>query len=203
LDKVQDTNGNYMTITYWKDQGEIYLDRIDYTGNASLSPTNYVKFYLESRNDKPPMYTTNALVETAYRLKTIEVVANGQLVRKYVLNYSGSNSTYRSLLTSLTLYGSDGVTSLPAMTFGYQDGGIGFNGYTQWGYNGADIWDRYKLGDFNGDGKTDVISFESNGGLYVWLSNGSSFNGAAQWGSNVSDIGPGRYKLGDFIGNGK
>jgi hypothetical protein len=32
LDKVQDTNGNYMTVTYWKDQGEIYLDRIDYTG---------------------------------------------------------------------------------------------------------------------------------------------------------------------------
>ena len=31
LDKVQDSNSNYMTITYWKDQGEIYLSRIDYT----------------------------------------------------------------------------------------------------------------------------------------------------------------------------
>lgn len=55
LDKVEDMNGNYMTITYWKDQGEIYLDRIDYTGNtAGLNPINYVKFYLESRTDVPP-----------------------------------------------------------------------------------------------------------------------------------------------------
>lgn len=49
LDKVQDTNGNYMTISYWKDQGDIYIDRIDYTGNGSLSPTNYVKFYYGER----------------------------------------------------------------------------------------------------------------------------------------------------------
>ena len=48
LDKVIDTNGNYMTVSYTKDQGEVYPDRIDYTGNAAagLSPTNYVKFYL-------------------------------------------------------------------------------------------------------------------------------------------------------------
>jgi len=33
LDRVEDTNGNYMTIGYAKDQeGQIYLDRIDYTG---------------------------------------------------------------------------------------------------------------------------------------------------------------------------
>lgn len=77
LDKVQDTKGNYLTITYWKDQGEIYLDRIDYAGNASLPTTNYVKFYLESRTDIPVMYPGNSLVKTAYRLKTIEVFGNG------------------------------------------------------------------------------------------------------------------------------
>ncbi len=79
LDKVQDTNGNYMTITYTKDQGEIYLDRIDYTGNGSLNPTNYVKFYLEGRTDVPSMYPSNTLVKTAYRLKTIETYGNGLL----------------------------------------------------------------------------------------------------------------------------
>jgi cytoskeletal protein RodZ len=58
LDKVQDTNGNYMTVSYIKDQGEIYLDRIDYTGNGSLSPANYVKFYPDdgTRTDAPPMW---------------------------------------------------------------------------------------------------------------------------------------------------
>lgn len=49
LDKVQDINGNYMTVGYFKDQGEIHLDRIDYTGNVNgPGPTNYVKFWRDS-----------------------------------------------------------------------------------------------------------------------------------------------------------
>ncbi|MCP4373061.1 MAG: hypothetical protein GY797_33885, partial [Deltaproteobacteria bacterium] len=47
IDKVIDTNGNYITYTYSKDQGDIYLDKIDYTGGSGLSPTNYVKFYYD------------------------------------------------------------------------------------------------------------------------------------------------------------
>ncbi|MBS3907940.1 MAG: hypothetical protein KGZ49_12980, partial [Syntrophaceae bacterium] len=102
LDKVQDTNGNYMTITYWKDQGEIYLDRIDWTGNGSLNPTHYIIFYLEPRSDIPLMYTTNSLVKTAYRLKSIEVYGNGLLQSKYLLDYIYSVGSTRSLLKSIT-----------------------------------------------------------------------------------------------------
>src|SRR3990167_2820533 len=130
LDKVQDTNGNYMTITYWKDQGEIYIDRIDYTGNGSLSPTNYVKCNLESRTDISSMYTTNNLVKTAYRLKTIDIIANGQRARAYALAYSPSTATSRSLLSSTQQYGEDatvdasgtvtGGTALPATTLSYE-----------------------------------------------------------------------------------
>lgn len=32
LDKVVDLNGNYLTITYSKDRGQIYPKRIEYTG---------------------------------------------------------------------------------------------------------------------------------------------------------------------------
>jgi hypothetical protein len=65
LDKVQDVHGNYIRIYYIKDQGEIYLDRIDYTGNGTLSPTNYVKFHLEDRTDAPLMFKTNFQVKTS------------------------------------------------------------------------------------------------------------------------------------------
>ncbi len=44
LDRVEDTNGNYMTISYTVDQGQAYLDEIDYTGNGSSAPSNTVKF---------------------------------------------------------------------------------------------------------------------------------------------------------------
>lgn len=86
LDRVEDPNGNYMTLTYTKDQGQGYLDRIDYTGNGATAPTNVVKFYLETRPDSPDMYTANFRVRTAYRLKTVDVLANGNRVRAYKLS---------------------------------------------------------------------------------------------------------------------
>jgi hypothetical protein len=107
LNKVTDTNGNYMTLGYTKDNGQIYLDRIDYTGNGALATTNYVKFYLESRADAPDMYSTNFKVKTAYRLKTIDVSANGNRVRAYKLTYQSSSSTMRSVLTSIQQFGKD------------------------------------------------------------------------------------------------
>ncbi|MBT8368360.1 MAG: hypothetical protein KJP23_27010, partial [Deltaproteobacteria bacterium] len=57
LDRVQDPNGNYMTVAYVKDQGQIYLDEIVYTGNGNLDPANAVRFYLEERDDAPAVYT--------------------------------------------------------------------------------------------------------------------------------------------------
>ena len=101
LDKVEDTNGNYMTVSYTKDQGQIYLDRIDYAGNGSLAPTNYVRFYLEDRPDPMHMFTTNSEVITDQRLKSVEVVTDGLGVRAYSLEYIASqNTTSFSLLSN-------------------------------------------------------------------------------------------------------
>lgn len=116
LDRVEDTNGNYMTLTYVHNQGQIYLDKISYTGNGSLAPTNYVQFYRDPRTDTPASYATNFMVATDYRLKTIDVVANGKRVRTYKLNYDTdsmatgdqySSVTGRSLLTDVIEFGSD------------------------------------------------------------------------------------------------
>ena len=60
MDKVQDTSRNYMTVTYWKEQGDISgQDRL-YRNTAGLSPTNYLKFIRDdgSRTDAPTMYNT-------------------------------------------------------------------------------------------------------------------------------------------------
>jgi hypothetical protein len=128
LDRVEDTDGNYMTFTYVKDQNQIYLDRIDYTGHSTLSATNYVKFYTETRTDAPAMYTLNYSVVMAKRLKTIDVVANGLRQRVYKLSYGYySSSTGRSLLAGVQLYDKNatvdasgtvtGGNALPASTF--------------------------------------------------------------------------------------
>ena len=120
LTKVVDTNGNYIEYHYTKNEGKSYLSRIDYTGNEmGLSPTNSVEFSLESRDDIFSNYISSAKISTAKRLKEILVKVNYSLAWRYELEYSLSPDTNRSLLKSITQYGSDGK-SLPEQRFSYQ-----------------------------------------------------------------------------------
>lgn len=122
LDKVMDVNGNYLTVAYFQDQGQIYPQKIEYTGKEGAdSPTNTVDFiYKDDRTDALSNYRSNFEVKTAKRLWKIESKASGELARRYELNYSPEAS--RSLLTSVTQYGTDGTSSLPPITFTYQTG---------------------------------------------------------------------------------
>ncbi|GEM_PF-947537 len=120
LTKVSDLNGNYIGYSYIKDQGKPYLSRIDYTGNEiGISPANSVEFFLEARNDIASSYISSARIATAKRLKEIQVKTGYDMVWRYVLEYAYSPDTNRSLLKSITQFGSDGK-SLPTQTFTYQ-----------------------------------------------------------------------------------
>ena len=204
LDKVQDTNGNFMNLSYVKTvqgqpyAGQIYLDRIDYTGNGTLQPTNYVKFYLEARPDAPVMYGTNFGVTTAYRLKTVDVVANGQFpsgnrVRTYELTYTTSGSTSRSLLATVQQYGKDAQLSsgtvtgsaLPPIILNWQtsSGFVDKGAWISGAYGGwAGSSDRIHVMDVNGDGKPDIVlGPDSSGNWFVLESTGNGFLDKGAW----------------------
>ena len=209
IDRVEDTNGNYLTYTYEKEQGEIYLKRIDYTGSSfGLSPTNYVEFhYDDTRTDAYPVYTTHFSVTTARRLETIEVVSNGSIVRAYKLEYDAypdtpgsqySGATGRSILYSVQQYGSDatvdtsgtvsGGTALPATTFKIASLGPGeykFNPPLDWSRIDYYTWiDTIRMGDFNGDGMSDMLYYKMDSSprrVVVTLSNGAGFGPQGYW----------------------
>lgn len=123
LDKVTDLHANYMSVSYFPDQGQIYPEQIQYTGKeGGVAPTNTVDFIYEVRDDVFFSYRANFNVKTARRISTIDIKANGERARKYKLNYSYSPDTARSILTSITQYGTDGETPLPPITFEYQAG---------------------------------------------------------------------------------
>ena len=123
LNKMTDIHGNYLAITYFQDQGQIYPQQVQYTGKEGAdAPAHTVDFIYEDRADVFSNYRSNFEVKTAKRLKEIDVKASGERVRKYALAYTASADTSRSLLTSVTQYGSDGVTALPPVTFNYQSG---------------------------------------------------------------------------------
>ncbi|UCB57417.1 MAG: hypothetical protein JSV30_02210 [Candidatus Omnitrophota bacterium] len=121
LNKVIDTNGNYIQYNYIKDEGKAYLSSIEYTGNekTGFSPMHKVGFFLEGRDDAFSNYISSIKINTAKRLKRVEVKINNALVWKYELEYIYSSDTGRSLLKSIRQFGKDGK-AFPAQTFKYQ-----------------------------------------------------------------------------------
>lgn len=121
IDAVIDTRSNTLNYSYFKHQGEIYIDQINYQQNS-------ITFYREGRSDASTVYASNFAVTTAYRLAAIDVWANSNHVRAYKLTYNTSGSTSRSLLANVQQFDKNatvnvggtitGGTALPASTFG-------------------------------------------------------------------------------------
>jgi len=197
LNKVEDTNGNYMTIIYDKTQGQayqgqIYLQQINYTGytgNGAMLPTNHINFNYEQRSDVRDMYSTHFKVTTSYRLKTIDVLANSNRLRKYELVYDVdlqlaglqySSSTDRSLLSSINQYGSDGTSLLASNTIEWQKGSSGLADEKDWIQNAYGPWSTYpgsiRVMDLGSNGLKDiVIGPDNEGKFYELVSTGSTF----------------------------
>ena len=129
LERVEDTNGNYMELTYEspEDTNQSYLKEIKYTGNEGQEPATSVEFLLEDedRPDAPTLYTTHFPITTTKRLKTILVKApGGQVMRSYKLEYYETpSSSGRSLLQSVEQCGrpreNGDEDCLPAQMFDY------------------------------------------------------------------------------------
>ncbi|MBI3292283.1 MAG: VCBS repeat-containing protein, partial [Elusimicrobia bacterium] len=168
LDKVVDTHGNMLTITYTQDQGQLYPAQIQYAGNEVTGdlPTNTVDFVLETRPDPIVSYRSGIKMVIDSRLKAIVVKANGVLVRRYALAYTQDQDvTARSLLAGVTLYGDDDTASLPPVTFTYAQqksvtlgspgSWITFSKSMPFWVTQFNVWTPMTL-DVDGDGVTDA-----------------------------------------------
>jgi len=227
LDRVDDPRTNYMELIYFRDQDvnntyQIYLQKIQYNGQVSggLSHNHEILFNLESTNRPDPIsnYRGGFKALTWKRLSSIEVKTNGSLVRRYQFQYTISNA--KSLLSSITLYGSDNTSSLPPTTFTYQTHNLGFNQETLWPNPSA--WDSVNgnyINNFNANGYgtyTDVVDMNGDGLLdrvvynrncsspytncpwSVYLNNGSGFDSTPISWSNPS---PWSNSDGNYIRN--
>ncbi|MHB8482841.1 MAG: SpvB/TcaC N-terminal domain-containing protein [Nitrospiria bacterium] len=174
LGTVTDTHNNSITYSYFKDQGEVYIDHIDYQ-------TNHIQFTRDSsRTDVSTQYTPTFAVTTAYRLSSVDVYSrwngsSGNLYKRYALTYNTSGVTNRSLLTTIRPIGSDGVTSLPVITFTSQNAQSGTNGFintntTDYPLANSALGNQCLKGDLNGDGKTDFWCYSGvdSGGTGTW-----------------------------------
>jgi hypothetical protein len=169
-----------------------------------LPASHTIDFVLEDRPDKTYDLRCNYKVQNNKRLSKIVASVNGSQARRYALAYSNSPSTSRSLLTSVTEYGADDVTTLPAVTFTYQVkpfsfgpvqdwSGLNSQGQTGPAWNSADAatnssgntYTFLRLMDIDGDGLPDRIMRQVGSpytSFIVQRNTGTNFEGNYTWG---------------------
>ncbi|TRV39395.1 MAG: hypothetical protein EWV71_05525 [Microcystis flos-aquae Mf_QC_C_20070823_S20D] len=109
------------------------------------------------------------------------------------MTFSANPNYVDANVSEIAQSNTDGTFSIKSFTpgGGY---GVGVNNY------------RYETGDFNGDGKTDLIHFDVNNYVHLWQSNGDgtfsikSFTPGGGYEVGVNNY---RYETGDFNGDGK
>lgn len=88
LEEVRDRNGNYISYTYYKNNGQIYPSTITYTGNGSTDGIYEISFSRESKNDIATSTLPGFAVVSDERIDEILVKVDGTWVRKYELTYT-------------------------------------------------------------------------------------------------------------------
>ncbi|GEM_PF-1290828 len=189
LDQIKDTNNNKIFFFYQEnpntnDIGAVYLSEIRYNNDQMRS----IRFILEGQDktDAYIVYEQGSKIRKTRRLKEIDVLVSGERVRKYVLDYSTSSYTNRSLLRSITQFGADGTSALPPTTFSYQEGDFGFNPAVSWTdpgkiQQGDDLNLKANTFDINRDGLPDYTNAFVGSDWGVRLNNTSAFDAQKSW----------------------
>ena len=158
VNKISDYNGNYMTYHYHTTDNHCRIDYIEYTGCGNVQPIYQVEFNYTSRDDKECIYLYNQKILSDYLIESISMKYQNNEVYKYTFTYDGinpSNGRFYSRLMSVGLE-QDGVSLNPTT--------IEWGDYTTQYDSTLDIInnnikDACYVGDFNGDGIDDIVTF--------------------------------------------
>ncbi|MFA5186493.1 MAG: toxin TcdB middle/N-terminal domain-containing protein [Patescibacteria group bacterium] len=113
---IEDRNGNSVSFEWSSDAGQSYLNRVAYNDYGPQAICE-VLFTYELRQDALADYRAGFPVVTTRRMRGVEVKRGGNVVRTYSIAYASGSAL--SKLARIVLTGSDGSTSMPALSFGY------------------------------------------------------------------------------------
>ncbi len=168
--RVYDLNGNYMDAVYdTSDYGTnhvLYLREIRYTGNYNegQAPKQYVKFIYKVRGESYVSKAPGFIMKMNRLLDSIEVGWNGNKLWQYDMVYETSENSGRQLLKAV-----ESTRNTTKPEFFYQPAAHLF----VWQMvNNPDHNDslvnhdsiKYFEGDFNGDGISDMVFFNTETG---------------------------------------
>ncbi len=181
LNKVSDRLGNYISYNYYNnpDNGEIYIESIEYSGyqdpeniNTPISPGFSITFEYENRNKDMPapkkFFTKGNVNEYGYfsrvykRLSKIKCYYEGAEVKKYEIEYHPNENFVKTQnkILSITEYGKNG-TKYNSTNFAWQERDYHFT--PRYEILQSNYSSEHHVGDFNGDGFGDILSKKKNG----------------------------------------
>ncbi|MFD2591013.1 SpvB/TcaC N-terminal domain-containing protein [Aquimarina hainanensis] len=111
LESVTDTNGNTISYSYFKDQGQIYPDIISYNQEGLYE----VVFNRVAKTSPSTSYASAFKVATAHHINNVEVKTDGQTTAEYDI------TIVDNLVKDIQVTGYNGTSSfeLPEMELGY------------------------------------------------------------------------------------
>ena len=168
VNKVTDSYNNYMTFSYFIDpiDNNIYINNIDYTSNdiENLSSYNRISFIYDRRDDISIKYVCGIPIKESLILNKIKIYSNSLLFREYKFKYykkdislSSTTENYSFLCEIDEFVNGQTLCNPTKLCYGNES-------YS----NPADIQipdnlplknDICVTGDFDGNGRTDIVYF--------------------------------------------
>nr|WP_255662746.1 FG-GAP-like repeat-containing protein [Acidovorax sp. D4N7] len=193
LSNVIDVKGNWTNYAYSKDHvnGEFNISSISYGGDRK------VIFEYESRPDILNAFEAGSKIRQSVRLARIKTYLADKEQQSLAVTYSEESSGFASLPKAIKRCSSQECTFDTSLEW-TSAGSPNFSGQMWSGHSGGQA--NNALGDFNGDGITDMIGDTGGGGIWhVCLSTTSGFN-CESWSSHQG--GRDNNVFGDFNGDG-
>ncbi len=208
LSRATDTKGNYFRVAYRQGSPNEFVPlRIDYTGNESTGLHPYAAVLFNYRSvSGAPYYISGTAVRHTCLLESVVSMCDGATVRTYTLSYGQKQG--RHYLAGVTE--STPTQRKRPTTFTWDNS----DAHSVAERRSADAAFRNKAvytGDFNGDGRTDLLVRANNNSrdynFQIYLSEGDTFSAPQPWTFSLPEQGNlskriGEVCVGDFNGDG-
>lgn len=218
ISRIWDQHQNYMSFQYYENNysRESIIKKISYGGNLSTGQGhfNHVHFDRIGRPtyERIPNWSGGARQVMNYRINRIRCTYGATEVRRYGLTYAVTGVTQTSKITRIQECGQSGACQ-PAIDYTWgnmvEDGTYSIRGaFPNNGYKLDANNYKWLDGDFNGDGRTDMVHIKSSSKLSVWMSKGDgTYTIHSDWPTgNINFAHPNNtygLQVGDFNGDGK
>jgi RHS repeat-associated protein len=176
ITRFEDAEGNFILYNYTKPLNKsLCIDTIQFSANlnSNTTPLNFIKFNYTTAARTEKGYLKGLLIEKVELLNNIKVYTNNSLFKEYALQHQTDSQLGYQRIVRITEKNGNGESANP-IDFNYNYTVDTVNEITTVYTDSYSINDNNKLsGDFDGDGKIDVVA---NNNLYTKVFDGTNGN---------------------------